>query len=50
VLTTDSFRVLQYNSSQKPFVAFGYVPIADIKEWLNLVRFGPEAAIAQGQL
>jgi hypothetical protein len=29
VLTTGSFRVLQCNSSQKPFVAFGYVPKAE---------------------
>jgi len=29
VLTTGSFRVLQCNPRQKPFVAFGNVPIAD---------------------
>jgi hypothetical protein len=28
VITTGSFRVIQFNSSQKPFVAFGYVPKA----------------------
>jgi hypothetical protein len=29
VLTTGSFRVLKFNPSQKPLVAFGIVPIAD---------------------
>jgi hypothetical protein len=35
VLTTGSFRVLQCNSSQKPFVAFSYVPNAVVRD-LNL--------------
>jgi hypothetical protein len=29
VLTTGSFRAVQFNPRQKPFVAFGKVPIAD---------------------
>ena len=36
VLTTGSFRVLQCNPRQKPFVAFGNVPVADSHDFEDI--------------
>jgi hypothetical protein len=41
--TTVSFPVVKFNSSQKPFVAFGYVPIAAIEDENLRVCTGPIA-------
>jgi hypothetical protein len=39
--TTVSFPVVKFNSSQKPFVAFGYVPKAEFWFIEMLARYRP---------